>query len=46
MKDKMRERLVVHPKGDMTKLLEELGTEVMPVEYGGTNGSIDDIVGE
>ncbi len=40
MKEKMRERIKVHPKGDYSLLQEELGKEVLPVEYGGTNGSV------
>lgn len=45
MKEKMRQRMQIHKKGDYSKLQEALGTEVLPIEYGGTNGSIDDIAG-
>ena len=45
-KDKMRKRFIVHRQGDLTKLHEELGVEVLPAEYGGTNGSIQDHIGK
>jgi len=41
-KKKMRERQHIHPKGDLTKLHEELGTDILPKEYGGTNGTLED----
>ena len=44
MKEKMRERLIVHPKGDLTALQESVGLEILPEEYGGTNGKIQDHV--
>ncbi len=46
MKDKMKNRMVVHSKGDLSALHEALGTQVLPVEYGGSNGAIKDHVGE
>ena len=30
-------------KGDYTQLYEDIGKEVLPVEYGGSNGSLEDI---
>ena len=44
MKPKMRERMYVHAKGDLTQLHEAVGTEVLPEEYGGTNGTMQDHV--
>jgi len=38
-KEKMRERNHVHPVGDYSKVQEELGLEVLPPEYGGSNVS-------
>ena len=46
MKDKMRQRVQVHKKGDLSKLQSILGKDVLPIEYGGTNGSIDDLAGK
>ena len=40
-KEKMKERNHVHPKGDYSKMQEELGLEVLPKEYGGTNVSLE-----
>ncbi len=40
MKKKMQERLVVHPKGDWSKMIEDLGADILPKEYGGTNGTL------
>lgn len=45
-KDKMKERLVVHKKGDLTALHEAVGTDILPEELGGTNGTIQDHIGE
>ncbi len=45
MKDKMRDRLVVHPKGDLSRLHEDVGKEVLPEEYGGTNGTLEEHAG-
>lgn len=44
-KDKMRKRFVVHPKGDFSKLHEDVGLEILPAEFGGTNGAIQDHIG-
>jgi hypothetical protein len=44
-KDKMKERLFVHKKGDLSALHEAVGTEVLPEEFGGTNGTIEDHIG-
>jgi len=41
--EKMRKRNQVHQKGDYLKLYDEVGKEVLPEEYGGSNGSIIDI---
>jgi len=40
MKPKIRERIKVHPKNDLSKLQEELGLDVLPVDYGGRNGTL------
>jgi len=39
-KEKMRQRQHIHPKGDYSKLQAELGTEILPKEYGGTNKTV------
>merc|ERR1712012_599675 len=42
-KEKMQRRQVVHPQGDYSGLVEDLGKDILPVEYGGTNGSVEDL---
>lgn len=42
-KEKMRKRNHVHPKGDMTKIIEELGKEVLPRDYGGSGPSFAEL---
>jgi len=42
-KEKMQRRQVIHPQGDYTGLVEELGKDILPTEYGGTNGCLDDL---
>jgi len=41
-KDKLKNRIQVCPAGDFSKIQEELGKEVLPEEYGGTNGKLQD----
>lgn len=42
-KDKLRQRIQVHAKGnDFDLLHKDVGPEVLPKEYGGTNGTIQD----
>jgi hypothetical protein len=42
----MRERLRVHPKhNDCSSLIEAVGADVLPLEYGGTNGKVQDHIG-
>ena len=43
LKQKMRERHHVHGVGDFTGIQEELGLEVLPQEYGGTNSSLAEL---
>ncbi|XP_023321804.1 retinol-binding protein pinta [Eurytemora carolleeae] len=43
-KQKMKERNHVHSKGSLEKLHQHLGTEVLPKEYGGSNGSVEELV--
>eukprot|EP00090_Calanus_glacialis_P029305 TRINITY_DN47040_c0_g1_i1.p1 TRINITY_DN47040_c0_g1~~TRINITY_DN47040_c0_g1_i1.p1 ORF type:complete len:319 (+),score=84.77 TRINITY_DN47040_c0_g1_i1:28-957(+) len=43
LNEKMKKRNQVHQKGDYTKLLEDVGAEVLPEEYGGSNGSVEEI---
>jgi hypothetical protein len=46
-KDKMRQRLHVHAKKDKyTGLHEALGKDILPLEYGGTNGKLQDHIGD
>jgi len=42
-KEKMRQRNHVHPKGDMSAVLADLGPEVLPPEYGGSGSSVDEL---
>ena len=42
-KEKMRKRNHVHPKGDMSKMQEDLGLDILPKEYGGTNGTLEEL---
>jgi len=42
-KEKMQRRQVVHPQGDYIGLVDDLGKEILPTEYGGTNGCLDDL---
>lgn len=42
-KEKMRKRNKVHLKGNFSELYEDIGQEVMPEEYGGKNGTLEDI---
>ena len=44
MKPKMRERIQLHGK-ELESLHEAVGTEVLPKEYGGTNGTIQEHIG-
>lgn len=45
-KDKMKERMKAHFKGsDYSVLDESIGKEVLPIEYGGTNGTLQDHIG-
>jgi len=41
--EKMRNRNTVHKTGDLSKLHEDLGKEILPTEYGGTNGTIEEL---
>jgi len=42
-KEKMRQRNRVHPKGDLSGMIADLGPEVLPEEYGGTNGTVEEL---
>jgi hypothetical protein len=42
-KEKMRQRNHVHPKGDLSMMQEDVGLEILPKEYGGTNGTIAEL---
>jgi len=42
-KEKMRKRNHVHPKGDLSKMQEDLGLDILPKEYGGTNGTVAEL---
>ena len=41
--EKMRNRQTVHKAGDLTKLHEDIGREILPIEYGGTNGTLEEL---
>ena len=45
-KEKMRQRIQLVGKDDLAKLHEELGTDILPKEYGGTNKSVQDHLGK
>jgi len=40
-KEKMRKRNVVHSKGDYSQLIDDIGADILPKEYGGNNVSVD-----
>merc|ERR1719290_7346 len=42
-KEKMRQRNHVHPKGDLSKMQEDVGLDILPKEYGGNNGTIAEL---
>jgi len=42
-KQKMKERNHVHSKGDYSKLHENVGTDILPKEYGGNGESLEDL---
>ena len=42
MKEKLKRRVFVHTRGHLQRLVEDLGTDVLPEEYGGTNGTIEE----
>jgi len=42
-KEKMKKRTYVHRKGDLSKFQQEVGLDILPVEYGGTNGTIQEL---
>ena len=44
-KDKMKRRFHIHRKNDLSALHEAVGKEVLPEEFGGTNGRIQDHIG-
>jgi len=41
--EKMRARNHVHPVGDYSKVQEDLGLEVLPTDFGGTNVSLSEL---
>ena len=45
-KEKMRKRNHISVKGDYSKLHEDLGTEVLPPEYGGSGPSVEELTSE
>ena len=42
LNDKMKERFNVHSTGDFSILHDSVGKDVLPEEYGGTNGTLKD----
>ena len=40
---KMRDRSLVHKAGDLSRLQEDVGLDILPREYGGTNGTIEEL---
>ena len=45
-KEKIKKRIQLVAKDNYSKLHEELGTEILPKEYGGTNKSVQDHLGD
>lgn len=41
----MKERFHVHQAGALEAIQEDIGKDVLPEEYGGTNGTIQDHLG-
>lgn len=46
MKEKIQDRISFHTTDDMKSLYEAVGTDILPEEYGGTNGVIQDHIGK
>ena len=44
LNEKEREKIIVHKSGDLTKLHEAVGRDNLPLEYGGTNGTVEDLI--
>ena len=45
--EKMKDRMIVHLKhNDWSTLIEAVGADVLPLEYGGTNGKVQDHIGK
>jgi len=42
-KEKMKQRNKIHKRGDYSELVAEMGEDVLPVEYGGNNGTCQEI---
>ena len=42
-KQKIQDRVHVHKTGDLRKLHEDVGLNILPEEYGGTNGTIEEL---
>merc|ERR550519_1778682 len=42
-KEKQRSRQVMHVPGQVDKLVEDLGEDVLPKEYGGNNGTLEEL---
>ena len=40
---KMRDRSLVHKTGDLSRLQEDVGLDILPQEYGGSNGTIEEL---
>merc|ERR1711887_535786 len=43
MKEKMKKRIHIHGS-DLESLHKEIPKDILPKEYGGTNGTVDDII--
>merc|ERR1719334_363778 len=43
MKKKMQDRVHFHVGGDFTGIVEDIGKDILPVEYGGTNGTLEEL---
>jgi len=42
-KEKLRKRNQIHPKGDYSKMIEDVGLDVLPKDYGGNNVSCEQL---
>uniref|UniRef100_A0A1B6DLZ3 CRAL-TRIO domain-containing protein n=2 Tax=Clastoptera arizonana TaxID=38151 RepID=A0A1B6DLZ3_9HEMI len=42
IKDELKQRIVIHPKNDLSLLYQTIPQKILPIEYGGCSGTIKD----